>query len=737
MVGCVYLPLHDSSSSSIPIELSSSYIAGLDDRDLRTHFSDYYFSAPSTPSAYLASSHHIVRQSTNDEELLQGVSRREIAYAYYYSQSPVDRGRERVPLEFGPLSEKLTNDIGGLERKELFKLVCFAGINEGRISDVIYLLYSEMKRDRSIVQFFPSAYFFSHANEDKIADSAHDPRVAIAMSAIKDVLGEEADQILYLCVETYLESQGVSRPSDLGITDAITEDFLYEACTIECLEKSLEFEVDTEVEEERLAILRALEALTNHKKANYEAEIHQLVGRQTVNELLQRYGVGKIHCDERAIQAWAREALLAKFNRLRDHVDSGLLPVEHDAAQEFISHIASGKPGAFIFRVPNSEAFSIARSLIGELLDRYALDPRHGIDSYLSLGMRHGALIDHLRTPLSRHHMVTTKGLLGYESSKYWIDTFSISGDQEIGDEVSKAICIFSEDYDLELKRMKDDLIQVRRPEKPQGIIDLEWGEAEVLSFMSILSNANSFDHLLEEFSAFYWQIADQKLHYARKEIQSNIRSNLFKMISGLESSLETSTGFTRLGPFTDAVMRANADLTVALDELASWHNIAKSADIEPIALVDIISASRRIVTRLHPNFDPEDSIVGDTHVTLTSSLNILIEVFKALYTNVHSHSGIERPFIEVSIDASKSNVLSVIFRSSCGDVEAAEEAAGVITHRIATGEYERRLPTEGGSGLPKIARATVSDGQPNTRVWVERKPSWFCVEMNFSLVNL
>lgn len=733
----VYLPLHDSATQPIPNELTSDRLAGLEERDQRTLFADFYFSAPNTPAAYLASSHQVIRQADSIDGFLQGLSRREVAYAHYYRDSPIHRGRRRVPLSFDALSAALGGDVSGLERRELFKLACLVGIDEARAADVLRLLYSESKADRGATSFFPATTFFSKISEDEILEIAIDPRVAVALSKVKEFLGDEADQILYLTVEQFLREQNVVRPSELEVDSSVVEDFLYQACTTDCLGKSLEFDYDADIEEERLAILRNLEALHNEGQKLYEQEIHKIVGRQTVDELLQRYEVGKIHCDERAIQSWARDTIMAKFIRLRDHIESGLLPVEHASAEEFISHISAGKPGAFIFKVPSSEAFNIARSIVEELLDRYALDPRHGVDSYLSLGMRHGALIDHLRSPLSRHHMITTKGILGYERSEYWIQTFASGGDPDIGLEVSNAVAGFSAAYDAELTRIKDDLIQVRRGDKPAGIIDLEWKEPEILSFISIAANLSSFDRLLEEFSNFYWKIADVKLEPARRAIRGSIRAGLLAMISNMETDLARNTGFTRLGPFTDAAMRAKDELSAAIDDLALWHNIAKSTDIKPIALVDIISAAKKIVTRLHPQFDSDDFVSGDTHVTLTSSLNILIEVFKALYTNVCKHSEVDHPAISVRIDASQPNVLKVSFESSCADVELAEEAARVASERIATGEYESRLPTEGGSGLPKVARATVSDGRPNTRVWVDREAGNFCVEMKFSLVNL
>jgi len=730
----VNIPLSDHHSVDFFNDLLKDPTgANLNDREFRTTLANKFLCSQSTPASYLSSSCYLVKSSNSIEEFQQGIARREIAQAFNSKLSPNQSGRRKVSLTFDDLAHELDAAIPPLEKREIFRLTCLSGISEGRFFDVLLCLYETTQTDKNASAYFPTVAFFNQCSEDSVIDASTDPRVPVAISRIKHDIPEEGNDLLFLSVEQFLDRMGLHKPSELNALPGQVSNFLFEACTLDCLRQSLEFGSKLEVEEERLTLLQTLAKADLRNKENYEREAHKIIGQQTVDELLQRYEVGKIHCDEKAIQEWAKEELAAKFFRLQDFIDADLLPVERDADMEFLSHLSSGKDGKFTFKVPNSEALSIASSLITELANKYALDPRHGIDSYLSLGMRHGEVEEHLRTPLSNRQLLTSKGPTGYEASTYWCGTFT----ESIGESIGETIANFSELYDKALKDIKDEQIQVRREDKPQGIIDLEWQQHEILSFAATFAKTETIEDFLEEFSNTYWALVDIKLAPSREKVLREIAPVLNALLDDLQKEVENQTGFSRLGPFSDAITRAREDLDTAIQELASWHNVARSTDTEPIALLDIISATQKIVARLYPRFRPSLDITGDTHVSLTSSLHVLIEVFKALFINVYEHSGEDRPEISVDIDAAVDGQLVVEFSSTCTDIEVGEAAAELANARIRTGEYESRLPKEGGSGLPKVARATVCDGQPNTVVSIDRDNSLFCVQMTFSLLHL
>ncbi|WP_123580076.1 hypothetical protein [Phaeobacter piscinae] len=730
----VFLPLSDRNSENFfQDRLEAQRGADFNEREFRTSLANDFFCLKSSPGAYLASSAYLLKSANSIDEYQRGLARREIVQAYRTHKTPAEAGRRKVRLNFESLRDELDKLQSDLERREVFRLVCLCGIEERRLFDVLICLYEITQVDRAAYTYFPTNLFFERFGEDEIIEASTDLRIPISISRIERDLYDKDESVLYLSVERVLEEFEVLKPSELTAEPGEISHFLFEACTLECLRQSLEFVSKSEVEEERIDVLRQLAEVDPDSRDKYEEEAQRIIGRQTVDELLQRYEVGKIHCDEKAILAWAKEELAAKFIRLQDFIAEDLLPVERDAELEFLSHISSGKEGAFTFKVPSSEALSIANSITTDLARKYALDPRHGIDSYLSLGMRHGELEEHLRAPLSNRQLLTVRGPTGYEETDFWCRTYH----PEVGIKIGQVLARFSEKYNETLKKIKDEKIQVNRDEKPDGIIDLEWQQVETLSFSSTFSKVGSIESLLEEFSSFYWATVEQKLAPARTKVITEIGPILHDLLDELKKEVEAETGVLKLGPFTDELTRARSDLDAALKELASWHNVARSTDSEPISLVDIISAAQRIVTRLHPRFRPDINLTGDINVSLTSSLHTLIEVFKALFFNVFEHSGVDTPQIFVQIDATVINQLIVNFSSSIDDIETAEGAAAEANERIRTGEYEARLPKEGGSGLPKVARATVKDGKPNTVISVDSDRSLFCVQMNFNLLHL
>jgi len=223
----------------------------------------------------------------------------------------------------------------------------------------------------------------------------------------------------------------------------------------------------------------------------------------------------------------------------------------------------------------------------------------------------------------------------------------------------------------------------------------------------------------------------------AREFIENVLSNELNELIDELEADVRQATGQQRLPPFSDALMRAREELSNAVRDISSWHNVARSTDVEPLGLVEIISAAQKIVCRLYPDFQPRVTFSGDTGISVTYSLQVLIEVFKALFTNVYAHSEVETPFVNVNMTMSGEDALIVEFVSDCKDLNKAEQAASDNNEKIRTGEYEKKLPKEGGSGLAKVARSTLREGKPNTTISVDHAAGKFCVSMTFRIIQI
>lgn len=709
------------------------------DREFDIALANEFFHQPQSPRAYLASSIFAMKSSQTLAEVKSAIFRREVAKAHFNNLSHEYVATEERYIEFS--FDSLAVEVGCSdsvhENRERFRIACICGINEGRILDAIVLLYKYTNTDPLGSRYFPANLFAESITEDEVANIGHDARVAIGLARIASSLGDEGQNLVYIAVEQHLNFRGMSKPSEILAESPIDVAFLSEACTSSSLRQSLEFLSKAEMEDERIQVLFNLAQADNQNENEYIDEVHTIIDQQTIEELLQRFHVGKVQCDEQALSSWALTELSPRFNRLKDFIDAGLPPVEKDADIHFIAHLTSGKSETFTFKVPNNESLDIARTILAELNSKYALDPRYGVDSYLSLGMRHGAVEAHLQSPLSAENILTAKEPLGYPDDCFWKNYFTENGYAYYGEKIGPVLAAFSEKFDNKLEVIKNDLLQVRRPDKPDGLIIADLSEATVLSACARFAEVNDFESFIAEFTSIFWANVEANLAAAREYIENRLANELGELLDELEVNVHQATGQQRLVPFSDALMRARQELANAVNEVSSWHNVARSTDVEPLGLVEIIRAAQKIVCRLYPDFEPRVTFSGETGISVTYSLHILIEVFKALFTNVYAHSQIDVPLVNVHMQMTDEDALNVEFISDCKDMARAEQAAFDNNEKIRTGEYEKKLPKEGGSGLAKVARSTLMDGKPNTMISVDHVECKFKVTMTFKIIQI
>ncbi|OMP68846.1 hypothetical protein BV900_28290, partial [Agrobacterium tumefaciens] len=327
-------------------------VSSAPDREFDIALANEFFHQPHSPRAYLASSLFAIKSAQSLGDVESAIYRREIANAHFEAMGLDSEHIERRQVEM--IFDAIVGEVGTsesvYENRELFRIACICGIIEGKILDTLILLYDYTNQDPLAAGYFPASLFSSRITEDEVADVGRDARAAIALSRVAVGLGDEGQNLVYIAVEQHLNERGVSKPSELVVEEFTDIAFLSEACTSACLRQSLEFLSRAEMEEERITVLFNLAQANSDGEDEYIDEVHAIIGQQTIEELLQRFHVGKVQCDEQALATWALTELSPKFNRLRDFIEAGLPPVEKNADIEFIAHLTSGKSETFTFK---------------------------------------------------------------------------------------------------------------------------------------------------------------------------------------------------------------------------------------------------------------------------------------------------------------------------------------------------------------------------------------------------
>lgn len=690
--------------------------------------------ARGSPYSIIAKGVYTCRNSIGIGEILYWLNYRELAISTIIPRHTECPERQLVRVDFDSLSLHLNQNE--LVDEEVFRLAILSGLTEGKTLQVLEFCYRYLKRFPQAIHYVPHDSILSEIT-DSILDMICESREAIlALSYLRCERADRHDEVIYLAVESFLWSQGCEVPSKLEDRSAAALEILSDVCGISVLRQSLEFDTWEEMEAERVSILQLLIDADPKNCEAYNSELQSLIGQQAAKELLRKFNFGKVQCDERGIREWARTVLVQKYHRLNQFLSAGLLPIEKGAAYEFLAHVSSGETEAFTFKVPNHEAYEIATQIVGDLLDKFSFDPRFGLDSYLSLGMRHGAISAQLRSPLSQESLITQKDASGYLRNEFWAEYLDMYCDDAIFDQVQTILAKFSESIDHNISHIKDEMIHVKSVAKPAGIISTEWLPATRLAFISEIERFSDVDDLLVGFAEIFWVNVEKKLDEVRAQTLHEIEGMFKASFDSLEADIKLLEE-RNLAPLFDAINRAKNHFSIALREFGEWLRVTRPTDSEPIALLDIIEASRAVVRRFYGDFHPTLRLHGGDNVSLDFAIQALIEVFNVLFTNVRDHSGDLQCEVDVSIFSEDPSKLRIVFASDCTDLPRAHIAASDAMEKINSGEYELRIPKEGGSGLAKIARSTYFDGHPHVVVSVDDEKGRFVVDMTFAVLSI
>lgn len=590
---------------------------------------------------------------------------------------------------------------------ELISLLKANQIDEA-INLVAHLHYSDSALD-SWIPWSSIAEQLDDATVSKYSANLHTSLVCWLLSERHDPAFQSS---LTYAIEGYLESQGLVRPSEL-IVDRVKESvplksFLRDQCTIEALSLSLTYDGPRAIEKERIEILKLLKAADKGIAVVYDEEIAHILRSQEVSKALASLQKSKISMDVEPLKEWARDHLRNKFDRYRAYVDAGMVPVDSDFIEKLLQVIESDPQNSDPFAIPENEASALFADITSELSREFSLNPKHGINAYLSLRVRHGTIAGQLRRPFQEQNMLTMvdSGSDSYPASKHW---FSILTD-EIGpvDAARIAECFseFSRSYDLEIAQFAQEYVQVSRQEKPKGLFDYHMSNALILGAASDTINVSDFEEFLELFLQLYWLHMARVLERVRLHVREKLSCQIITLVDTLEQ--EASSIVTPLpAVFRDALLRARGALKEALIELEDWFNVPQAVESAPLHIIDLAEVGKEMVRQLHPDFKPELKVIDEPSIKLTGALTWFTDVFFLLIGNIEKHSGLREPRIDIFVSDIGGHTLQLLIESDCQNIDVHRSVVAEANTRLAQGNYDSNVSREGGSGFYKLAKLT------------------------------
>lgn len=512
-------------------------------------------------------------------------------------------------------------------------------------------------------------------------------------------------------VEDYLASQGALRPTDL--TSRIDRSaanpkelyFFRECCAVSGLRVSTLFQNETELEEERIALCQWLIQDKNDQAEVLEEEARELVRGKSVRQGLKELEGSKLSIDSAGLRQWAGRALREDYNRYIDLLESGVFVVDEEFKQAVLDAIGSERPDQSNLKIPDNESAELLGSIVTRAIREFALHSEHGLDAYLSLRIRHGTISGHLRGPIEELNIITRRRAdMSYLPNEYWIERLGGALPYELIRQLDEQLGQLSQEYDELIERLTNELIQVRTADKPNGLIPVEVSSALMAAILAETNPSVSFDDFMVRCEDIFWVIVSSGAGLVSTAIE-DIENEIHAMFDGAEQRVR-DLGGEATAPLRDALLRGKGIALSQLEKIEEWLQPPTTQGSIALDIDALVNVSLSVLQGFYNTFQPKIELHSDGKMQLQGAVRWFSDVFFILFENVLKYSGnATDPKIEITFMEETEHLSFRVVNSV--DNMTAEKAKSIeeAREKIRDGSFRTAVRSEGGTGLPKLAK--------------------------------
>jgi hypothetical protein len=542
-------------------------------------------------------------------------------------------------------------------------------------------------------------------------------------------------QSIFVPYDNFLSSYGCKRPTDLPTSASafpipLLTYFLSRVCTQKVMAGSFHFTGTEALENERLQILQHLCRTDPTSRPAYSEEIDQITQRLFIRRGIQKLDEGKIFVDEAGIRRTGEKLLAENFRRYLDI--SSLKGIEAlrllDSA---ISRVVLTTPGgqhvpeqkididkleAEGVRVIFRSHYALFKDLFIDVRDRFISSSEYGLDSYVSVRIRHGTLQGQLRSRFEAFHLLTQKhaDTAEYQRNAYW-DKELADCTWEEKDLVQSLLSSLSRDIDDITRRLKDEVIQVRTETRnPKGLFDFRFEDDALLDlFSEEFESISSFAEFMDRVFATLWLRTEEGCTRIRDYMCHDLKNEFVQRLTRLQTELR---GHFQPGAASALLASIASGLTAVqneCDRIARWFTVT-GGTFEAFTLPEIVSVCVASVNNVNPEVQISPIIDLDNRPISGQYFHAFFDILRTILDNALRHSGIAGVAPQVSITGRiTEDKILLQMRNSIAPHVREKDPAKLLSERVATvrsSAVSDEVKREGGTGYVKVAKILEYD---------------------------
>lgn len=532
----------------------------------------------------------------------------------------------------------------------------------------------------------------------------------------------------YVAYDTFLENQLISRPTELlnrsDIYDEKVIFFLKEVCTIEVMHHSYHFNGTDDIENERLEILNKLIVIDNINEDIYIKEITELNQNSNIRKAIREVNKGRITVNVQQLRNNETNNVKEAFNRYKEietySKNNELLGI--DTSAQLLNELSNANLDEILgtkIVYTNDPAFISFKVIFLEIRDKFLLSKEYGLDGYLSTRIRHGTLLNHIRSTFESENIISQRDKDNvYLEIDFWNNVIPITLiDKRI--KIQESIKRFSRSIDEYTEFIIKELIQVKtekHTKKAKAFFDYSISNNE-LAFLFAAARENIKDHnVFLSFVFDYLQRYTEKLlSKIRDKINTEIKDNYNRLLQDFNTEVKEVIGSSSFPELTNAIGLCGTRVQNELKNISEWFFLSNTSKDLILDLKVLIQTAIQITNTIYPNSKLSPKIIEENSIPMVGTIHI-IYICRILLDNIINHSKLNpnELDIEISSKVTKDEFLEISFRNNLSDEVNKDELKSKLQQvknkwDISSDDFEN-IDIEGGSGFDKIRRIIAFD---------------------------
>lgn len=473
-----------------------------------------------------------------------------------------------------------------------------------------------------------------------------------------------------------------------------------------------------DVRRERLQLFQVLLAMDADFTDQYKEIIQALTLDETLWAGLREIDSNRVFVNEPAISRWAEKELVTEYERwraLRSADEGSEKRIDQLLRTYLIDHDIDALLGA-LPRHQQSEASAVMLGIITKLFARFLTDPANGLNSYLSLRVRHGTLRGVLLGQIEEERLLLSGEYSQQEFEERWSSTFDLTV-QERSQLMDRLRC-FGKTLDALAASLVSQKVQIRSVEKPEGMFASTLDAASAGSVFAVADPAMSFNFFLNQCYSVFWEALATSRNKISQFFLTEVAENLQREFEQLIAGIADIAADGSVRALVDTLKTLSIRSADSCAIIAGWFLPVKAGEEQTYSLSSAIGIASRATTNVYRDFKPELKIDGesasDVHLS-TSGLSVVYDSLFVVLGNAWVHSGLGDALGPINVHFSyddRCQVLQLRVENRLSDARRQELIDGELAKLQA--RYCGAVPwelvsIEGGSGFAKLARIAAA----------------------------